>query len=156
MNENFSSVIESLHPSFQSLMAMTPVKFSGLPRDVPSQGVYLFSENERHLYVGRSNSMRRRFGQHCRDGSQQNQAVLAFKIARQETGLVQPAYVQGPNSRIGLLSNEDFASAFSKAKHYLRQLDIRYVQETDQRRQALLEMYCAISLNCPYNDFGTS
>ena len=28
-------------------------------------------------------------------------------------------------------------------------------EETDQNRQALLEIYCAVVLGTPYNDFGT-
>ncbi|WP_154660911.1 GIY-YIG nuclease family protein [Microvirga lotononidis] len=36
---------------------------------MPSRGVYLFSEGEGHLYVGRSNNLRRRYGLHCRPRS---------------------------------------------------------------------------------------
>jgi hypothetical protein len=31
----------------------------------------------------------------------------------------------------------------------------RYVEEPNPTRQALLEMYCAIALGTPYNDFDT-
>ena len=31
----------------------------------------------------------------------------------------------------------------------------RYVQEDDQNRQALLEIYAAVALETKYNDFGT-
>jgi hypothetical protein len=31
----------------------------------------------------------------------------------------------------------------------------RYVEETDQNKQALLEIYCAIALQTPYDDFST-
>jgi hypothetical protein len=35
-------------------------------------------------------------------------------------------------------------------------MECRYVEETDQNRQALLlEISCAIVLATPYNDFGT-
>lgn len=33
------------------------------------KGVYLFSEGERHLYVGRSDNFRRRYGHHSNPGS---------------------------------------------------------------------------------------
>jgi hypothetical protein len=48
-----------------------------------------------------------------------------------------------------------FAEAFSRAKDRIRRMDYRYVEETDQNRQSLLEIYCAIVLETPYNDFGT-
>jgi hypothetical protein len=34
---------------------MQPVKRDALPADMPTCGVYLFSDRGRHLYVGRSN-----------------------------------------------------------------------------------------------------
>jgi len=34
-------------------------------------------------------------------------------------------------------------------------MDVRYVEETDPLRQALLEIYVSIVLKTPYNDFDT-
>jgi hypothetical protein len=34
-------------------------------------------------------------------------------------------------------------------------MDVRYVEETDALRQALLEIYVSIVLKTPYNDFDT-
>jgi hypothetical protein len=48
-----------------------------------------------------------------------------------------------------------FAAAFSAAKERIRAMQYRYVEEVDQNRQALLEIYCAIVLETPYNDFNT-
>jgi hypothetical protein len=48
-----------------------------------------------------------------------------------------------------------FAAAFIDAKERIRAMGYRYVEETDQTRQALLEIYCAVVLNTPYNDFAT-
>ncbi len=134
---------------------MKPVGYNSLPRNVPAHGIYLFSDGTDHLYVGRSNNMQQRFSQHCRPGSQHNQAVFAFKIARRQTGKNLAAYTQGVDSRKGLVLDPVFSSAFSEAKGYLRKIDIRHVEETDPRKQALLEIYRVIALNCSYNDFDT-
>ena len=48
-----------------------------------------------------------------------------------------------------------FASAFKAAKERIRSMEYRYVEEPDQNRQALLEIYVAVVLATPYNDFGT-
>jgi hypothetical protein len=48
-----------------------------------------------------------------------------------------------------------FAAAFIAAKKRIRAMEYRYVEEKDQNRQALLEIYCAVALSTPYNDFGT-
>ncbi len=34
-------------------------------------------------------------------------------------------------------------------------MELQYVEETDQARQALLEYYVCFVLNTPYNDFDT-
>ena len=49
----------------------------------------------------------------------------------------------------------DFAEAFIAAKARIRKMDLRFVEETDPFRQALLEMYAAVALKTPHNDFET-
>lgn len=155
MDATFAAAVESLHSSFEQLLAMPPSGHGRLPVTMPLQGVYLFSEAGRHLYAGRSNHLRRRFGQQCNPGSQHNQAVFAFRLAREATGMTVPAYVSGEGSRVGLSQDPTFVAAFSAAKARIRMMEYRCVAETDQTRQALLELYCAIALSCPYNDFNT-
>jgi hypothetical protein len=55
----------------------------------------------------------------------------------------------------GLMGNKAFAAAFREAKAQIRAMEYRYVEEADQVRQTLLEIYCAVALDTPYNDFGT-
>jgi hypothetical protein len=61
----------------------------------------------------------------------------------------------GEGSRTGLMQNPVFAAAFIEAKERIRRMEYRYVEEPEQNRQALLEIYCAIVLSTPYNDFKT-
>jgi hypothetical protein len=107
------------------------------------------------LYVGKSNKVRLRYKQHTNPGSQHNQAVFAFKIAREVTGKVKASYARGAENRKGLVGDPDFSLAFREAKARVGRMEYRFVEERDQTRQALLELYCAIALNCPYNDFNT-
>ena len=153
MDERFANAIEQLHPCFERLMTMTPCREGMLPRSMPERGVYLFSEGDKHLYVGRTNRLRRRYGQHCNPGSPDNQAVFAFKLARHATGKIVPAYAPGSESRKGLLADPKFAEAFSSAKDRVRRMDYRFTEQTDPTTQALLEIYCAIVLRCQFNDF---
>ena len=62
---------------------------------------------------------------------------------------------KGVDSREGLLSDPAFAKAIRTAKLQMREMDYRYVEETDQVRQTLLEVYCAVVLQTPFSDFGT-
>lgn len=155
MHARFAAVIESLHDSYERLVAMPPVTFDQLPRIMPAQAVYLFSEQGRPLYTGRSNRVRKRIGEHCRSSSQHNQAVFAFRLAREATGNLTAAYSSGAGSRANLPNDAAFQAAFLLAEARVRAMEFRFVEETDQTRQALLELYCAIVLDCPYNDFNT-
>ena len=92
MNEKFRKVVEDLEPTFQVLVQKRPVTSASLPGDLPRRGIYLFSEAEKHLYVGRTDTLRRRIQDHCRESSNHNKATFAFRIARRETGRTQPSY----------------------------------------------------------------
>lgn len=156
MDVRFAQVVEKLHPSFERLVSMAPTDNGKFPEQMPAQGVYLFSEGSRHLYVGRSRNLRQRYRNHCNPSSQQNQAVFAFKLAREMTGKVKPAYVPGAGSRVGLAADPAFGTAFLEAKARIRRMHYRCVEEVEPTQQALLELYVAIALGCPYNDFNTS
>lgn len=156
MDSAFAQHVGSLHPLFERLVEMKPVTIATLPKNAPSQCVYLFSEPGRHLYVGRTRrqSLRNRLRQHSINSATHNQAVFAFKIARETTGHLRPGYTV-KNSRSALAADPEFAKAFAQAKNRIRQMELRYVEEADPLRQTLLEIYVAVVLSTPYNDFDT-
>ncbi len=155
LDPKFATLVEQLEPKLRVLLAQRPITAGVLPRAMPSSGIYLFSEGDRHLYVGRSNNLRRRYGRHCLPSATGRQAAFAFLLAREMTGNTAAAYRPGEGSRDGLMLDPQFAEAFRAAKARIRVMDFRYVEEADQNRQALLEIYCAVVLGTPYNDFGT-
>jgi predicted GIY-YIG superfamily endonuclease len=152
MNPKFARIVDLLEPKFQRLVTMAAVRPNALPRVMPNRGIYLFSDQDQHLYVGRSNNIRRRIGLHCRPGSQQNQATFAFRMARQQTGITAAAYTS-EGSRARMVENEVFGAAFTDCKTQIRALDVRFVEEQDGTNQALLEIYVATVLETPFNDF---
>jgi hypothetical protein len=155
MNVEFAALVESLQPKLDLLLLMSPLQYGSIPRDIPKSGIYLFSEAGRHLYIGRSNKLRSRYADHCGPGATHNTAAFAFLLARQATGFTKATYKRGDGSRAGLMLNPAFVNAFTAAKKRIRDMDYRYVEEPDQTRQAVLEIYCAIALATPFNDFGT-
>jgi len=46
-----------------------------------------------------------------------------------------------------------FLAAFQQAKARIAQMDVRYVEEADPIRQCLFEIYVAVTLGTPHNDF---
>ena len=154
MDPTFESYIRDLDLKVDQLLGARPHAFTTLPRGVPKSGVYLFTDAGRHLYVGRSNRIRGRLGSHCKESSRHNAASLAFRIARERTGHIKASY-SSKGSRAALCELPEFFAAFRDAKAYLRSLEIRFVEEPHQTRQALLEIYAAVRLQTPYNDFAT-
>jgi hypothetical protein len=155
VDPRFAGMVEGLAPKLSQLVGASPLSYGTLAWDMPLSGVYLFTETGKHLYVGRSNNLRARYGRHCRPGATHRQAAFAFQLAREATGRIVAAYRAGKHSRDGLMLDPAFAAAFSAAKERIRAMEYRFVEEADQNRQALLEIYCAIVLETPYNDFGT-
>jgi hypothetical protein len=155
MHKVFIPYIDQAHDKVNQLLEMKPVTCTTLPKQMPAAGIYLFSEGNSHWYVGRSNHIKRRLGRHSRPGSTHRMAAFAFLLARKETGNLKATYKAGEGSRNGLMENLIFVDAFSKAKARIRCMDVRFVEETDPTRQALLEIYTAVVLGTPYNDFDT-
>jgi len=80
-------------------------------------------------------------------------AAFAFRLAREATENVKATYKKGEGSRAALMEDARFVTAFEAAKYNIRNMDLRFVEETDPVRQALLEIYVAVVLKTPYNDF---
>lgn len=154
MDPRFQELVESLHPSFERLMAMDPHLGAPPPTDIAVSGVYLFTEAAVPLYVGRSNRLRKRYFLHTRDGSRHNQASFAYRMAVKILDLPPAAYTKGGSRKV-VAASEAFVREFAQAKARIRRMSYRFVEETDQTRQALLEIYVATVLQTPYNDFAT-
>lgn len=152
MDPEFKIIADSLEPKYRSLLGMAPVTYGGLPREIPIRGIYLFSEGNNHLYVGRTNRMRQRLRGHCAPSGSHFTATFAFRITRLETGRTTASYSKS-GSRADLLKDVAFASAFKTAKRRIASMDLRYVEESNPTRQALLEIYIATVLKTPFNDF---
>jgi predicted GIY-YIG superfamily endonuclease len=146
VDSNFKSHIDELHPKLERLRAMVPVTVSSLPTNAPKRAVYLFSEGAAHLYAGRTNRLRARLREHATLSSDHNSASFAFLLARHETGMTKL-------SRKKCMTDNQFRAAFDRAKERLRKADIRYVEERDPTRQALLEIYIAVAQKAQHNSF---
>ena len=152
MDPRFAALVETLAPKVAELLASPAYRRGQLPRSMPTSGIYLFSEGGSHLYIGRSDSIRRRYGLHTRPSAAHNQASFAFLIARHQTNNLRAAY-RTDGGRKGLIQQPEFLSAFQNAKQRICQMDFRFVEETDANKHALLEIYAAIVLETKYNDF---
>src|SRR5258705_1227923 len=150
MNEVFRQHVDALHGKFEALVQMTPMTLTTVPKDAERSGIYLLSEGDLHLYIGRTRNIRDRLRGHV---GHYAGASFAVKLARLDIGR-KTSYTTKDSTK-QLMTDPQFVAAFEKAKARIRLMQIRYVEEADCNRQALLEIYATLSLNTTYNDFET-
>jgi hypothetical protein len=150
MDPDFAILVETLAPKLDELLAMEPVRHGSIPVTLPMRGVYLFSKDGKHLYVGRSNTLRKRFHRHF---THPRGAAFAFLIARKVTDKKRDYRKGSGGTRAELMKDPEFKAAFDDARQQMRDMDYRCVGEDDPTKQALLEIYCATVLHTEYNDF---
>lgn len=146
------------------------------------RGVYLFSTNEAHLYVGRTSvtararaagnlegrSFRGRYSEHTTDGRPPGTAAFAARVARERAGA--DGYEALPSNdawwqqrKLPVDERDPDANAllghFAGAKAEIRVMRFRILPlEDDERgvRSTLFELYVHAHLGTRYNDFSTS
>ncbi|EIM30450.1 hypothetical protein [Microvirga lotononidis] len=65
------------------------------------------------------------------------------------------SYRPRKDSRKGLMEDPAFAAVFVTAKARIKEMEFRFVEKADPKRQAFLEIYYSIALSTPLNDFDT-
>jgi predicted GIY-YIG superfamily endonuclease len=153
MDASFQSRLDSVIRSFEQLKLSQGITFPLLRQVMPMQGIYLFSENDDHLYVGRSDNIRRRLGLHTRQSSDYFQASFATLLAKERCKLVAD-YRYRRKDPLHFANQQTFRDAFAASKIRIRAMQVRIVEERDPVNQALLEVYTATVLPTRYNDFS--
>ena len=155
--KDFTYAIRKIEPAFRQLRDMDPFRLDQCPSPVPTRlaGVYSLSEADGPLYVGRTRNLRSRLSAHR--SRSVRQATLAVKMARRHSDL-HATYRRDRSAKYLYEHDPLFKAEFEKAREHISALQVRYVHEDDDVRQALLEIYAAIQLDTTirYNRFRTS
>lgn len=152
MKSKFNQIIVGVERKYDDLVKSTPFAWNTVPKKFDcGAGIYLFSENGKPLYVGRTNNLKRRLRNHTRPSH--NMATFAFLLARHATARLSASY-KPSGSRKDLLRNDaTFRKAFDDARERIKKMDVRFVEESDPVGQALLEIYAAYVSRAKHNDF---
>jgi hypothetical protein len=124
-------------------------------KDIPLNGLYVFYENDKPIYVGISgkNRMKKRIMGHGRKSGGHNSATFAFNIAKKE------AEKNGLNTkekRYKLEKIFEFANLYTLAKERVSKMKVRVIEINDPYCRAFFEIYAALVLNTTeYNSFET-
>ena len=129
--------------------------------DISGQGIYVFYEKGKTLYVGRSRNLRSRILNHGRRSSSHFQATFAFLIAMKNAnrpGTKPPRGELGKKpTREDFEKHPAFAALFAAAKERVAKMKVRLIQVSDPVEQTLFEVYAADRLGTlgRYNTFET-
>jgi hypothetical protein len=116
-------------------------------------GIYLFSENKRPVYVGQTRKLQTRLRQHAADRGRENDASVAFNIAKREAAL---ASVDIKRTRAVLQDAPDFVPHFETARARVAAMDVQFIELTDPVTRTLFEVYASLALDtAEFNSWET-
>ena len=150
MTKQFKRIIEKMEPLLENLRTgslLTRANLAG----IPERGIYAFYENGRPLYVGRSNSIRKRLLLHSRPSSGHNSATFAFILAKESA--CQGGMDLAGKQRKEMESDPIFNRLYEQAKARVAAMEIRVVEVVDPIEQTIFEVFAALSLETKYNNF---
>ena len=119
-------------------------------------GIYVFYEDKKPQYVGRSDNLAARLLMHGRPSSGSEGATFAFILAKErfEQKDFRATRSNGkPMSRRELAKDSRFKPLFDAAKERVRKMRVRAVGIQDPIEQTLFEVYAHLQLGTPHNSF---
>jgi hypothetical protein len=152
--ERFRTEVEGRLPGLvEELVACAPHR-RGVDQAPTAPGIYLYSEDDQQMYVGRTRDLSRRWADHTRPSSGINSASFAFNIAKKA------AAAHGEDvaiARSRLAVEPVFARAFVEAKARVREMDYRFVRVDSPVLSTVGEVYAAMVLGTEgdFNEFET-
>lgn len=112
--------------------------------ELPSfAGIYVFYDNKKPIYVGRTNNIKKRISGHSLPSSNHNSANFAFNLAKLEFEEKLEESVAG---RDALMKDENFIEKFSTFKKQLFASKVRCIEIQNDKVQTLFEPYLALKL----------
>ncbi len=136
--------IERQLPSLLNALIAAPSFRRGRRPAVPKMpGVYLFTEDGVHRYIGRTRNANRRLGEHIQTSSPQNSAPFAFKMAKAEATR---EGVEFTGTRDEIAATPEFTPFFQAAKERIRAMDFRVIKVADPALSTIFEVYAAVVL----------
>ena len=138
------------------LRAVGIVTYDERGNPIDPAGIYVFYENEKPKYVGRSDNLTARLLMHGRPSSGSEGATFAFILAKEcfeQEGFRATRSDGTPMSRKELAKHSRFKPLFDAAKRRVRKMRVRAVGIQDPIEQTIFEVYAHLKLGTPHNSF---
>ncbi|QUD88357.1 GIY-YIG nuclease family protein [Phenylobacterium montanum] len=146
----FVRALDVLQAQAAELVSQPGRHFGAFSEQGPQQGVYLFSEGDDHLFVGRTSRLYQRLMNHCRGSAHTNRSALKLKVMLADSRFSVP--VSRKTGWEDIFKDQGFGVAFEAAKTRINKMQIRFVEERDSLNRYLLEAYCAVAFDARYSD----
>jgi GIY-YIG catalytic domain len=149
----FEGVVSEMDALLVKLLAAPATRTADHPKVPKAPGIYLFSKDDKALYVGQTRNLKARLRTHTNPLSRENQASFAFLIAK---GEAERAGIDVARTRKILESDETFAEHFRSAKLGVAEMDVRFIELEGPIERTLFEVYASLALDTLlYNSFET-
>jgi hypothetical protein len=137
---------------FTALMDAPLIPVRGGSSHPAASGIYVLYEGGRAEHVGRTRNLLVRLRGHT--SNNHYSASFAFKRTRRELNRTRASY-RSTNSRAALAKNDIFGPAFRRQIDLVRAMEVRFLAVPDPVDQYLLELYAALELDLPLDEFDT-
>lgn len=119
------------------------------------KGIYIFYENNKAIYVGRSNRIKKRLQEHGNAISTHYSASFAFILAKHEAKEMNILkHDIGKNkTRAELEKDVQFNPLFINQKKRVADMQFRVIGINDANFQAIFEIYASMKLDTLHNTF---
>ena len=152
MSEEWNDLVKHM-PTLLKQLTSQPLRPWNDRGILPQKGVYVFYEDGKPMYVGRTNSMSRRLQQHGNPSSGHNSATFAFNIAKREA-IKKEMNVQMTRNQLQV--DPAFSKLYLEAKAKVSKMPVRVIEINNPIVQTLFEVYAVMCLDTKeYNDFDT-
>jgi predicted GIY-YIG superfamily endonuclease len=156
MMNTFEQIIDSMPVLLEKLINKPLLKKEEIftkQASFPKKGIYVFFENNKPIYVGRSNNIKQRLNGHRSQGSDRFSATFAFRLAVNEYEKRYRESTKGIR-RQSLEKDQNFSVIFREAKARVSVMGIKTVDIDDPITQTLFEVYAAMKLGTlEFNSF---
>jgi len=118
----------------------------------PDRGIYVFFENGKPLYVGRTDRMEERVKEHGKRSSRHNSATFAFILAKKKAKKI-PLDIDLKQKRGVLERDPAFRPIYDEMKERVSKMQIKVVKIQNPLEQTFFEVYAALELKTPHNEW---
>ncbi|MFL5861989.1 MAG: GIY-YIG nuclease family protein [Solirubrobacteraceae bacterium] len=149
--DRWNAIVSGLNELFDQLMtAPAACRLEHNPRLPKEPGVYLFLESGRPMYVGQTRNLRQRIANHCRPSGSDNHATFAFLLA-QRFGCTR----RGSEDAQARFARSGICRGVHNAKTRVAAMEVKFVRCDDPELRTVSEVFVAVQLRTPHNDFET-